>query len=297
MAAGMGSRFGGLKQITPIDGAGHAIIDYSLFDAYRAGFRRVVFIIKRAIEHDFRAAVGERMEKFFEVSYVFQELDCLPDGFSVPGGREKPWGTGHAVACCRDVIDASFAVINADDFYGASAFCEIYSFLTSPRGKNEQAMVGYRLADTVTDSGYVSRGRCEVEDGLLRSITELTHIEKRGGGIEYLTGDDAWHPLSPETTVSMNFWGFGEDIPELLWDGFSEFLSRNLDKSPLKCEYYLPSIAERLIVTGAGSIRVLHSRDRWYGMTYREDLPELERAVGEMRQAGKYPAALWGSRG
>ena len=296
MAAGMGSRFGGLKQITPIDGAGHAIIDYSLFDAYRAGFRRVAFIIKRAIESDFRAAVGERMEKYFEVSYVFQELDCLPDGFFVPGGREKPWGTGHAVACCRNVIDAPFAVINADDFYGASAFQEIFTFLTSPRGKNEQAMVGYRLADTVTDSGYVSRGRCEVEDGLLRSITELTHIEKRGGGIEYLTGDGVWRPLSPETTVSMNFWGFGEEIPGLLWDGFSEFLSQNLDKNPLKCEYYLPSIAERLIAADAGSIHVLHSCDRWYGMTYREDLPELERAVGEMRRAGKYPAALWGAR-
>ena len=293
MAAGMGSRFGGLKQITPVDGSGHAIIDYSLFDARRAGFKKVVFVIKHAIESDFRAFIGSRMEKYFGVSYVFQELDALPQGYAVPVGRVKPWGTAHAVACCREVLDCPFAVINSDDFYGAGAYREIYGFLSAPHGENEHAMVGYRLRDTVTENGTVARGECTVENGFLRGITERTKIEKRGEDAAWTEDGAVWHPLPGSTVVSMNFWGFSAAVPGQLWDGFPAFLDAALSTDPIKAEYFLPTFAGGLISSGSGSIRVLPCSERWHGVTYREDLPDVTAAIAAMRGDGLYPERLW----
>ena len=204
LSAGIGSRFGGLKQIKPVDDHGHAIIDFSLFDAYRAGFRRVVFVIKHEIEEDFKAAIGRRMEKYFDVTYVFQQLDCLPEGCSVPDGRVKPWGTGHAVACCAGEIDGPFAVINADDFYGPSAFAALYDFMKVERPANEHAMVAYYLRNTVTENGYVARGVCSVAGGFLTDVTERTHIEKRGSDAAYTEDGERWIDISGDSPVSMN---------------------------------------------------------------------------------------------
>jgi len=292
MAAGMGSRFGGLKQIMPVDDAGHPILDFSLFDAYRAGFRRVVFIIKHAIADDFRAAVGQRAERLFHVDYVYQEPDVLPAGYTVPAGREKPWGTGHAVACCRDVIDGPFAVINADDFYGAGAFRTIYDFLAADRPESEWAMVGYRLRNTVTENGYVSRGICTVENGLLTGVTERTRIEQRGDAAVYIE-DGIEHPLTGDETVSMNFWGFSPKMLQALWDGFPAFLDARLPTDPLKCEYYLPAVANAALQSGRATVQVLPCSEVWHGVTYQEDLQSVRDAIAAMKSAGIYPDKLW----
>lgn len=293
MAAGMGSRFGGLKQITPVDENGHSIIDFSLFDAWRAGFRKVVFIIKHAIEADFKAAVGTRMEHYFDVRYVFQEVDKLPEGFSVPEGRTKPWGTGHAIACARDAIDGPFAVLNADDYYGADAIRTVYEFLKEERPPHEHAMVGYLLRNTVTENGYVSRGRCEVENGLLKGVTELTHIEKRGSDAAYTEDSEHFTPLSGDTIVSMNLWGFQQEILEEFVGGFPDFLREALPKNPLKCEYFLPSVVNQQLRSGKGSVRVLPTRDVWHGVTYMEDLQSVKDAISQMKAEKLYPQELW----
>ena len=293
MAAGMGSRFGGLKQITPVDEEGHSIIDFSLYDAWRAGFRKVVFIIKRAIEADFKAAVGDRMEKYFQVRYVFQELDKLPEGYAVPEGRTKPWGTAHAIACARDAIDGPFAVLNADDFYGAGAIQTIYDFLKAERAPHEHAMVGYLLRNTVTENGYVSRGRCTVEDGLLKGVTELTHIEKRGDDAVYTEDGEHFIDLPGDTIVSLNLWGLQQEVLGDIAKGFSAFLEENLPKNPLKCEYYLPSAVNDQLQRGKGTVRVLPTHDVWYGVTYLEDLQSVKDAIREMKEQGRYPQALW----
>ena len=293
MAAGMGSRFGGLKQITPVDDAGHPIIDFSLFDARRAGFDRVVFIIKRAIADDFRDTVGRRMEGFFRVDYVYQELDVLPEGYAVPEGRVKPWGTGHAVACCRGTVDGPFAVINADDFYGAGAFQAVYDFLAAGRPETEHAMVGYRLRNTVTEHGSVARGICTVDGGFLTSVTERTKIEKRGSTAVY-TEDGKEFPLTGDETVSMNFWGFSAAMLEELWKGFPAFLDERLQRDPLSCEYFLPTVANEVLQTGRGTVRVLPCDEVWHGVTYREDLDSVRAAVARLKAAGRYPEKLWG---
>ena len=288
MAAGMGSRFGGLKQLMPVDDAGHPILDFSIYDAYRAGFRRAVFIIKRALEADFRAAVGDRIARTMRVDYVFQELSDLPEGFTVPAGREKPWGTGHAVACCRAAVDGPFAVINADDFYGAGAFRASYDFLTAPRSAGESAMVGYRLRNTVTENGSVSRGICTVENGLLTAVTERTQIEQRGDAAVYIE-NGAEHPLTGDETVSMNFFAFGPEMLDELWTRFPAFLERNLPENPLKCEYYLPSVVTAVLNERRGSVRVLECDEVWHGVTYRADLPAVKSAIAELKRAGVYP--------
>lgn len=293
MAAGMGSRFGGLKQITPVDGGGHAIIDFSLFDARRAGFKKVVFIIKRAIEADFIKAVGRRMEKYFDVRYVYQELDRLPEGFAVPEGRTKPWGTGHAVACCRGAVDGPFAVINSDDFYGAGAYRALFDFLAADGPESEQAMVAYRLRNTVTDSGYVSRGICRVENGLLAGVTERTHIEKRGEAAVYTEDGGACLPLTGDELVSMNFWGFKRPMLDVFADGFPAFLRENLAANPLKCEYFLPSVVNAEIAARRATVRVLECGEKWHGVTYREDLESVRAAIAGMKRDGLYPEKLW----
>ena len=292
MAAGMGSRFGGLKQIMPVDPQGHPIIDFSMYDARRAGFGRVVFIIKRAIEAQFRETVGRRMERLFDVDYVFQELDVLPEGYGVPAGREKPWGTGHAVACCRGTVRGPFAVINADDFYGAGAFRTIYDFLAAERGPGEHAMVGYRLRNTVTENGAVARGICTVENGFLTGVTERTKIEKRGDAAAYIE-DGREHPLSGDEIVSMNFWGFSPAMLDELWSRFPAFLDRRLSVDPLKCEYYLPMVANAVLQEGLGTVRVLECGEVWHGVTYREDLQSVIDAVAALKKQGVYPETLW----
>lgn len=289
MAAGMGSRFGSLKQITPVDGQGHAIIDYSLFDARRAGFRRVAFVIKRDIEGQFRETVGRRAEKFFDVKYVYQELERLPDGFSVPDGRVRPWGTGHAVACCRGTVDGPFAVINADDFYGAEAYSAVFDFLSRPRGEGQYAMVGYRLRNTLTENGYVSRGICSVKEGMLAAVTERTHIEKRGGDAAWTEDGEHYEPIPGDAPASMNFWGFSPDILDRLWEGFPPFLRSGLAEDPLKCEYFLPGAVNALLDSGRCSVRVLDCPARWHGITYRDDLLSLRAALADLHLRGVYP--------
>ena len=271
MAAGMGSRFGGLKQVEPLGPDGQAIIDYSVYDAVEAGFHSVVVIIKKAIEQDFRSIVGKRIEKQCDVHYVFQETDsCLPAGFALPAERKKPWGTGHAVLCARDAVKTPFAVINADDFYGKASFAALYDHLSS--GK-EMCMVGFDLGNTLTENGTVSRGVCETEGGYLRSVTEHTALDRSCG-------------LPMSTTVSMNMWGLHPDFFDVLERGFSEFL-QNL-RNPEKDEFYLPFAIDRLIREEGVRCRVLHSPDRWYGVTYQNDAATVRNAIREMTEKGMY---------
>lgn len=293
MAAGMGSRFGGLKQITPVDEDGHMIIDFSLYDAWKAGFRDIVFIIKHEIEDEFKEKIGTRMEKHLRIKYVFQEIDTLPEGYSVPEGRTKPWGTGHAIACCKDVVDGSFAVINSDDFYGPSAFKKIYDFLKQDYAKNAHSMVGYLLKNTVTEHGYVARGVCSVKDGYLKEIIERTHIVKRGEDAAYTQDCVHFEPISGNAIVSMNLWGFRKEMIEELNNRFPEFLDKNLLKEPLKCEYFLPTVANALIKEGAGTVKVLPCNEAWYGVTYQEDLQSVISAIKAMKNEGIYPEKIW----
>lgn len=293
MAAGMGSRFGGLKQMTPVDEEGHFIIDFSLYDAYQAGFRRVAFIIKREIEQMFRETIGARMEKWFHVDYVYQELDRLPEGFAVPEGRRKPWGTAHAVACCRGVVEGPFAVINSDDFYGRGAFTAIGGFLTGQHADNAYAMVGYRLHNAMTEHGSVARGVCELRDGYLTGITERTHIEKRGDDAAFTEDGEHFTPLSGDTTVSMNFWGFTPRILDELAAEFPRFLQESVSVNPLKAEFYLPTVANNQLAANRATVRVLHTDESWHGVTYREDLASVQESVAAMHAAGIYPPVLF----
>ena len=293
MAAGMGSRFGGLKQMTPVDEEGHFIIDFSLYDAYQAGFRRVAFIIKREIEQTFRETISARMEKWFHVDYVYQELDRLPEGFAVPEGRKKPWGTAHAVACCRGVVEGPFAVINSDDFYGRGAYEAIYRFLTENKAPHHYAMLGYQLRNTVTEFGSVARGVCHVQDGMLLDITERTKIFKRGQDAAYTEDGETFVPLSGDSLVSMNFWGFTPEILDEIWDAFPAFLAENLPVNPEKCEFYLPTFVGSRLAEGKVRVRVLPCMETWHGVTYKEDLDSVKSAIGQLKREGKYPARLW----
>lgn len=293
MAAGMGSRFGGLKQMTPVDPQGDSILHFSLYDAYRAGFGKVVFIIKKSIEEAFREKVLPGLDRYFEVACVNQEVDFLPEGFTVPEGREKPWGTAHAVLCAKDEIPGPFAVINADDFYGRHAFETIAGFLSQHHEPGEYAMVGYLLRNAMTDNGYVARGVCETKNGFLTGVTERTHIEKRGNDAAYTEDGEHFVPLSGDTIVSMNLWGFSPMILEEIERRFPIFLRENLAKNPLKCEFYLPSVANAQIQENTATIRVLHTDETWYGVTYREDLASVQEAIATMRAEGKYPEHLF----
>lgn len=292
MAAGMGSRFGGLKQMTPVDAQGNSLLHYSLYDAYTAGFGKVVFIIKEAIAEDFKK-VTAGLERYLDVAYVYQELDKLPEGYTVPEGRVKPWGTGHAVLCAKDAIDGPFAVINADDFYGRGAYTAIADFFRSAHADNEYAMVGYLLRNAMTDNGYVARGVCEIENDYLTGVTERTHIEKRGEDAAYTEDGTHYVPLSGNTVVSMNFWGFTPRILAELERRFPKFLDENLPVNPEKCEFFLPTVANAQIHEGLGTVRVLHTDEAWYGVTYREDLPSVQAAIAALHEAGVYPEVLF----
>lgn len=297
MAAGMGSRYGGLKQIDPVDHDGDLIIDFSIFDAKEAGFEKVVFIIKKAIEKEFKEHIGNRMEKHIQVEYVYQENDRLPAGYSVPKGRVKPWGTGHAILCCKDVIDGPFAVINADDYYGKAAFRELYRHLSEAEdGEQYQyAMVGYRLYNTLTENGHVSRGVCTAdENGCLQDIHERTRVEKHGERAEYTEdGGETWTYLPEDTLVSMNMWGFTASILTELENRFTAFLDENLPVNPEKCEYFLPFVVDGLLKEGKARVTVLKSADKWYGVTYKEDKPMVMDAVQGLKDRGYYPKKLW----
>ncbi len=295
MAAGMGSRYGGLKQMDPVGANGEVILDYSVFDARRAGFETVVFIIKREIEADFKARIGSRIEPHMEVRYAYQDLHDLPEGYAVPEGRVKPWGTGQAIIAGRDVIDAPFAVINADDYYGVECFRRLYDFLTQPRGAGEYCMVGYLLRNTVTDNGSVARGVCASDGaGNLTVINERTRIEKHPGGIHYTEDDgQSWVELDPDTLVSMNMWGFQPELVEVLQQRFPAFLDQALAENPMKGEYLLPNVVRDLLSDGKATVKVLSSPDKWYGVTYQEDKPCVVQAMADKAAQGIYPTPLW----
>jgi NDP-sugar pyrophosphorylase family protein len=292
MAAGMGSRYGGLKQIDTVDDAGHIIIDYSIYDAIRAGFKDVTFIIKKEIEREFREVMDSHLkDKPINVKYVYQELDKLPLGYSVPDGRRKPWGTAHALLCCRGVVDAPFAVINADDYYGANAFIKIYDFLKNVTDdeRYHYAMVGYRIKNTVTEQGTVSRGICSADsDGMLTEIVERTKIGTRDGNI-YYTEDGVDTPLDPDTLVSMNLWGLTPSYLEECCERFPLFLDENLPKNPEKCEFFLPTVVSELITEGKADVKVIDNTDKWYGVTYKEDKEAVVEAFKTLKAAGVYP--------
>ncbi len=296
MAAGMGSRYGGLKQLDPVGSHGQLIIDYSIYDARRAGFETVVFVIKPEIEADFKAAIGDRVARLVDVKYAYQLKEDLPEGYAVPEERTKPWGTAHAALSVREIVDGPFAVINADDYYGPEAFREIYAYLSGhPDGAvYEYVMVGYLLKNTVTENGTVARGVCEeTADHFLTQVTERTKIEK--GEPPRFTEDDGrtWTDLPGDTIVSMNMWGFNRSFLDEAWKRFPAFLDAALAENPVKAEYFLPTVVSQLIDEGRARVKVLRSEDKWYGVTYREDKPAVVAAIAEKTASGLYPDNLW----
>ena len=297
MAAGMGSRYGGMKQIDPVGPNGQVIMDYSLYDARRAGFETVVFVIKHEIEAAFKAAIGDRVSKVMQVHYAFQQLDELPAGYTIPEGRAKPWGTCHAVLAAKPFIDGPFAVVNADDYYGPEAFRVMYEYLSTHSDGElyDYCMVSYLLQNTVSENGSVARGVCQANpDGTLHSVTERTRIETYAGGIHYTEdGGESWTDLPGETPVSMNLWGFGKSFLEEADRRFAGWLDENLAKNPLKCEYFLPLVVTELLEEGKARVQLLHSADKWYGVTYREDKPVVVDAIARMTREGLYPEDLW----
>ena len=295
MAAGMGSRYGGLKQIDPVGSQGEAILDYSIYDAHQAGFETVVIIIKEAIRKDFMETVGKRLEKApVEIRYAYQELDKLPAGITIPEGRTKPWGTSHAVLCAREQIDgAPFAVINADDYYGKAAFQVIFDALSASTEPNGYCMVGYELGKTVTENGSVARGVCQTDDkGYLTEVIERTSIETYEGGIRYQENGE-YTDLPADTTVSMNMWGFMPGFLDEIDARFGAFLKDAIPNNPLKCEYFLPLPVSQLIKEGKATVKVLTSPDRWFGVTYAADKPVVVAALKAMTDEGKYPDGRW----
>lgn len=293
MAAGMGSRYGGLKQIDPVDEQGHIIMDFSIYDAMAAGFEKIVFVIKKANEQVFKESIGNRVSEKIQVEYVYQELSKIPEGFTVPEGREKPFGTGHAILCCKDVLDGPFAVINADDYYGKHAYLALYDYLMNHQDdeKYRYAMVGYALKNTLTENGHVARGICKTDaQGYLEEIVERTHIEKRGEGAAF-TEDDGknWTEVSTDSIVSMNMWGFSQSLLKELEMGFEEFLKNEIPANPLKAEYFLPTAVGKLLKEDKASVRVLTSQDKWYGVTYKEDKKMVVDAIAGLERQGLYP--------
>ena len=297
MAAGMGSRYGGLKQIDPVGSCGEAILDFSLFDAHEAGFETAVIIIKEAIREDFMSTVGKRLEKCpMEIRYAYQELDKLPAGYTVPEGRTKPWGTCHAVLCAKDAIDgAPFAVINADDYYGKDGYKLIFDTLSAARDgeKYDYCMVGYQLGNTVTDNGSVARGVCQVENGLLTQVVERTRIEKTENGIAFTEDGENWTALPAETVVSMNMWGFTGSYLEEVEARFAGFLDNQAVANPMKAEFFLPYVVECLLKENKATVKVMESPDKWYGVTYAADKPVVVAALKEKTAEGLYPNGLW----
>ena len=294
MAAGLGSRYGGLKQMEPVDAQGHLLIDYSIFDAVRAGFSRVICIIKPEMQQDFDQRIGHRITPHVDLQCVYQRMDDLPAGYTLPQDRVKPWGTSHALLCCRGIIDRPFAVINADDYYGPHAYESMYRYLCSPHAKGQSAMVGYRIENTLTEHGQVTRGVCEVsENGMLSSIRECKGIQWGEDGEILHKEGEIERSIPKGTPVSMNFWGFEPEFLDTLYARFPAFLEKALKENPLKAEYLLPITIGELLQEGTHSVAVLPGRDRWFGMTYREDKIATERALVRLKEEGVYPQFLW----
>jgi dTDP-glucose pyrophosphorylase len=294
LAAGMGSRYGGLKQIDPVGPSGETLMDYNIFDARRAGFDRVVFVIRRSIEADFKAVITPRYAGKIAIDYAFQELDQLPAGYSVPPGREKPWGTCHAVLAARDVIHTPFAIVNADDCYGQDALARAAAHLRTlqfPTPQPEYGLVGYPLRNTLSDHGTVSRGVCQVDpDGFLTSVVEETKIERDGAGGRVVRADGQITRYSGDEPVSMNLWTFTPQVFDQIEAGFRAFLDRSA--GDLKAEYYIPSLADSLIRSGQARFRVLTTSSTWLGVTYREDKPRVQEGIRRLIAQGVYPSAL-----
>jgi NDP-sugar pyrophosphorylase family protein len=291
MAAGMGSRYGGLKQVEAIGPRGETLLDYSVFDAHRAGFSRVVFVLRRDIEAAFRDRLGRALESRIETAYAFQELDDLPPGLAPPRGRTRPWGTAHALLCARREVDGPFAVINADDFYGAEAYRLLFERLSRARA-GRLFLVGYRLEETLSEHGHVSRGICEIADGdRLTAVVERTRVQRFPDGIRYATEDDRWLSLSADSVVSMNLWGLAPDLFEPVGEVFREFVERNLDSDSAEC--HLPTVVNALVERHAADVRVLHTGGRWFGLTHREDRSSARERIAELIRRGDYPERLW----
>ncbi len=291
LAAGMGSRYGGPKQMDPVDEQNHMIIDFSMFDAINAGFKNICFIIKHQIEKDFKALVGSRIEKYANVKYVFQELDAIPEGLSVNPNRVKPLGTGHALLCCKGVVDAPFIVINADDFYGSDCFKKAYEFIKNTPEETAFGMVGYILNNTLTDNGSVARGVCEVENGFLKTITERTKIIRGEDHAISIEPDGKELALANDTVVSMNFWVFKPYFLQLLEEGFADFLN-SIPEDDIKKEYVIPEIVDSAIKEGKATVKVLTSADKWFGVTYKEDKPYVVESIKRLKKEGKYPESF-----
>ena len=295
MAAGIGSRYGGLKQVDPVGPSGEIVIDYSIYDALRGGFEKVIFIIRRDIEEIFRRKVGLSIEKQIDTAYVFQELDRLPEGFVCPPERLKPWGTGHAVLCASDQITGPFAAINADDFYGAGSFAVLADYLRTARdrdGKYDCCLTGYVLGKTLTEHGHVARGVCTTVDGRLVEIIERTCIQRFPDGVKYTEDRQNWFEIDPDSTVSMNMWGFTPGFLDELRTGFDEFCRTSLNTP--KAEFFVPVLVNDLIVADKTSPAVLMTDEQWHGVTYQKDKPALKAAIDRMIASGRYPENLWG---
>lgn len=293
LAAGMGSRYGGMKQIDGVGNHGEPIIEFSIYDAKQAGFENVVLIIKREHEEAFRQALTNKLEGKINVRFAYQDMCNIPEGFTVPEGRVKPWGTTHALLACKGIVDGPFAIINADDFYGRDAYKVIYDFLTTEVKDNQYAMVGYPCINTLTDNGTVTRGLCqEDENKCLASIVEIQKIAKKDGHAVYEDNGE-WKEISDTSLVSMNFWGFTPAIFKDMEEIFAKFLQEHLEENPLKCEHVIPTAVGTLVKENKCSVKMLSSKDAWFGVTYKEDKPNVMQKIQEMKDAGIYPDQLW----
>ncbi len=293
LAAGMGSRYGGLKQIDTVGSNGESIIDFSIYDAIQAGFKKVYLIIRREHKEAFKTALTDKIEKFINVEFVYQDLNDLPKGYVVPEGREKPWGTTHALLACRKQVNEPFAIINADDYYGKDSFIQIYNFLKNEVKDDQYGMVAYRLLNTLTDAGTVSRGICEVVDGKLDMVVERLKIARKNNGAAYTEESETWKTLPDDSLVSMNYWGFTPKIFETAKRRFDLFLKNSLEGNPMKCEHVLPTLIGECLKEKSLSVKVMTSADRWFGVTYREDKPDVVAMLDGLKKEGKYPFDLW----
>lgn len=293
MAAGLGSRYGGLKQIDKIGPNGEILLELAVHDAIKAGFERIVFILRKEIKEEFKNLIGNKLEQYVEVQYAIQDIENLPQGYTVPLERTKPWGTGQAILCARSIVDAPFAAINADDFYGQEAFKKIYEFLINNKDENMYGMIGYKLCNTLSENGHVARGVCRVKNGYLEEVVERTKIIKRDESAFYIEDDKKWIELDYNSTVSMNMWGFNTSIFQALEDRFKEFLDTEVKVNPQKSEYFIPSVVSNLLSENKISVKVMKSEDKWYGITYKEDKYIVRSAIENMIKDGIYNKNIW----
>lgn len=297
LAAGLGSRYGGLKQITPIDKHGNKLLDFSIYDAIRAGFKKVIFVIQKENEQEFKASISDNITKYIDIEYAYQDLSNVPIGNNVTQGRVKPFGTAHAIYCCRELIHEPFAVISADDYYGQSAFEALYDYLTTHKDneKFRYAVVGYELGNTLTENGYVSRGCCVTDqNNFLVNVTIRMHIEKKNSGAVYSEDDGiTFVPIPLETIVSMKMWGFNPSIMGELEKAINQFYLKDASNNPLMAECNIPSEVDKLLQAGIASVEVLSSKDKWFGITYKEDKPFVVESIQELKNQGVYPEKLW----